>query len=300
MIWKEKNPKSHPGIISLLFHSVQRHRTEQVLFNKKEEIFGSLHFRGQSDQDMYYVNHDLIIFFLSLIVFIVVGFILGFFMGYTCIWSTFYGVTIDTLFRRLSGRATSRKAICGSNLVTKLVHRLPVLVSNDVNNTNSIVNTPIDPRSHPTSVSISGLNGVNNGDRQNDQDLFASLPSPPPSYFQSNFASFSQYNGLSGDPLAMGGQNGLESPKDGPEYIIIDSTCCSNVHCQQMSSMGMAVMSPLSSTMSNSSSTDQIPLYQRDRDFASMPPIGSAEAEFQNDFISVFPMRHLHPQPDLR
>lgn len=35
------------------------------------------------------------------------------------------------------------------------------------------------------------------------------------------------------------------------------------------------------------------------RDFGAMPPIGSAEAEFQNDFIAVFPMRHLEPLPDL-
>lgn len=40
--------------------------------------------------------------------------------------------------------------------------------------------------------------------------------------------------------------------------------------------------------------------FREDRDFGAMPPIGSAEAEFQNDFIAVFPMRHLEPQPDLR
>lgn len=40
--------------------------------------------------------------------------------------------------------------------------------------------------------------------------------------------------------------------------------------------------------------------FREGRDFGAMPPIGSAEAEFQNDFIAVFPMRHLEPQPDLR
>lgn len=30
----------------------------------------------------------------------------------------------------------------------------------------------------------------------------------------------------------------------------------------------------------------------------SPPPMGSAEAEFQNDFIQVFPMYHLEPQPE--
>lgn len=40
--------------------------------------------------------------------------------------------------------------------------------------------------------------------------------------------------------------------------------------------------------------------FHQDRNFGNMPPIGSAMAEFQNDFISVFPMNHLEPQPDLR
>ncbi|OTF73879.1 hypothetical protein BLA29_007095 [Euroglyphus maynei] len=31
---------------------------------------------------------------------------------------------------------------------------------------------------------------------------------------------------------------------------------------------------------------------------SSPPPMGSAEAEFQNDFIQVFPMHHLEPMPD--
>lgn len=31
---------------------------------------------------------------------------------------------------------------------------------------------------------------------------------------------------------------------------------------------------------------------------SSPPPMGSAEAEFQNDFIQVFPMHHLEPLPD--
>lgn len=39
--------------------------------------------------------------------------------------------------------------------------------------------------------------------------------------------------------------------------------------------------------------------FHQDRNFGNMPPIGSAMAEFQNDFISVFPMNHLEPQPDL-
>ena len=234
---------------------------------------------------MYYVNHDLIIFFFSLMVFIVVGFILGFFMGYTCIWSTFYGVTIDNLFRRVTGRSRSRKAICGSNLVTKLVHRLPVLV-NDGNNTRTMVNVPTSDR----------VIGTAGGHRQSSTSEAELFPSPPPSYFQSNFISLSHYAGL-------------ESPKEGTEYVIYDSNCCTNVQCihhaQQQQQQHhfvdhnmMTVMSPCPS-MSASSSSDQIPLYQRDRDFASMPPIGSAEAEFQNDFISVFPMRHLHPHPDL-
>lgn len=32
--------------------------------------------------------------------------------------------------------------------------------------------------------------------------------------------------------------------------------------------------------------------------YQSPPPCGSAEAEFQNDFIQVFPMYHLEPQPE--
>lgn len=40
--------------------------------------------------------------------------------------------------------------------------------------------------------------------------------------------------------------------------------------------------------------------FHQDRNFGNMPPMGSAIAEFQNDFISVFPMNHLEPQPDLR
>lgn len=34
------------------------------------------------------------------------------------------------------------------------------------------------------------------------------------------------------------------------------------------------------------------------REFANLPPMGSAEAEFQNDFIQVFPMHHLKPCPE--
>src|SRR5690606_10192749 len=31
---------------------------------------------------------------------------------------------------------------------------------------------------------------------------------------------------------------------------------------------------------------------------SSPPPMGSVEAEFQNDFIQLFPMHHLEPMPD--
>ena len=34
------------------------------------------------------------------------------------------------------------------------------------------------------------------------------------------------------------------------------------------------------------------------RDLGNLPPMGSAEAEFQNDFIQVFPMHHLEPCPE--
>ncbi|RWS28451.1 hypothetical protein B4U80_02976 [Leptotrombidium deliense] len=34
------------------------------------------------------------------------------------------------------------------------------------------------------------------------------------------------------------------------------------------------------------------------RDLSNLPPIGSAEAEFQNDFIPVFPMHQLKPCPE--
>lgn len=33
--------------------------------------------------------------------------------------------------------------------------------------------------------------------------------------------------------------------------------------------------------------------------YADPPPIGSAEAEFQNEYIPVFPMNHLQPRVDL-
>ena len=240
--------------------------------------------------EMHYVNHDLIIFFFSLMVFIVVGFILGFFMGYTCIWSTFYGVTIDTIFRRATG--TSRKAICGSNLVTKLVHRLPVFVTGQ------------QPSQRPTSlpngsnvgVQSMSMSRTNPGQGQDDP---LTLPTPPPSYFQT--VPLGQYNGLN-----PGGHFGF-SPKEveaaeDASYLVDPQASCSNGTCLGHHGMmvTMPLQSPCPSMMSNSSSTSEIPLYQRDRDFGAMPPIGSAEAEFQNDFIAVFPMRHLAPQPDLR
>lgn len=255
-------------------------------------------------------------------VFIVVGFILGFFMGYTCIWSTFYGVTIDTIFRR--GTGTSRKAICGSSLVTKLVHRLPVFVTGE------------EGSQRPTSLSNGSNVGVRSISRtspgQGEEDP-STLPTPPPSYFQTvplgqyNGLNSGQYNGLNSgqfNGLNSGQFNGIDSgqfnginsgghfdfsPKeaeaaeDGP-YLVDPNNpqaSCSNGSCLGHHGIMVSIplQSPCPSMISNSSSTE-IPLYQRDRDFGAMPPIGSAEAEFQNDFIAVFPMRHLAPQPDLR
>ncbi|RWS23613.1 hypothetical protein B4U80_01829 [Leptotrombidium deliense] len=48
-------------------------------------------------------------------------------------------------------------------------------------------------------------------------------------------------------------------------------------------------------TASTSTSNNNVGI---SRDLSNLPPIGSAEAEFQNDFIPVFPMRQLEPCPE--
>lgn len=55
------------------------------------------------------------------------------------------------------------------------------------------------------------------------------------------------------------------------------------------------VATSINSSQANAMTENRTPY---NRDLSNLPPIGSAEAEFQNDFIQVFPMHHLEPCPE--
>ncbi|KAI1299989.1 hypothetical protein HDE_03652 [Halotydeus destructor] len=80
------------------------------------------------------------------------------------------------------------------------------------------------------------------------------------------------------------------------------STCCNELDAMRWTPTVLEQQLPpgghLDSFVIPEETKDDYVADYMDRDYSRLPPIGSAAAEFQNDFIQIFPMRHLAPQPE--